>query len=238
MENYGIHKPDQTYKEHWISFRVHKDYVDEDALIKYYHKYNKPFMVLESSQDVKGYDGKSCVRDHYQGMVQKKSNRGATPKTIRDNVSRDIKKTLNLKGNKEFATTYIYESPEKFLRYLCKGSKDKLPNVIINNILLEEELRLTHLKYWEENKNYKELKGNKEYREIMAQVLPKKWQEKPEKVQITMKIIQYKKEKNLLIPDNYQLKKLTRTYYMRTMEDDLFYNYSYRIAKEVNEIFD
>ncbi len=214
----------EKYTEHWLSIRVHKEFVKEDDLVKYLHKYDKPFMVLES-------DGSE--REHYQSLFLKKSVRGSTPKTTRDNVSRDVKEKLNLKGNKQFAVSYIYEEPDKFLRYLCKGSKDKLPDIKINNILLENQVAPYHNKYWEENKNYKATDSHRKYSKIMALKIPEKYDKNSPLVQIIMKIIMYHDENNLLIPDDYQLRKQARTYHFKTLSEDQKWSKAFHIAKDL-----
>lgn len=220
-------KPNEKYNEHYVSIRVHKEYVKEEDLIKYLHQYDKPFMVLETH---------GSEREHYQSLFIKKSVRGSLPKTIRDNICRDIKKKLNLKGNKQFAVSYIYETPDKFLRYLCKGSKETLPDIKINNILLESQIAPYHHKYWEENKNYKTTDSHRKYAKIMAIKLPEKY-EKYENhgIGIGMKIIKYHDENNLLIPDDYQLKKMIRTYSFKTLDEKLKWNRAFSIVENILE---
>jgi hypothetical protein len=58
MEEIEKRNISETYKIHYVSIRVHKQFVDEDELVKYIHQYHKPFMVLETCKDAKTVDGR------------------------------------------------------------------------------------------------------------------------------------------------------------------------------------
>lgn len=212
--------------DHWIGFRVHKIVgPDEDTLIKFLHNYEKRFLVFEEEAE----------RCHYQGVVNFQSKKETLRKSQLDDFKKKLKKVLCLNGNRDFATHIIYETPMKSIRYLCKGTKSTMPNIKLNNILLEDEVRPYHLKYWEENKNYQSTDAHRKYAKIMAIKLPLFYEHKSIKRQIAMKIIMYSDKKNLLIPDDYQLKKMVRTYQFKDLDEDRKWECAYNISKHLED---
>lgn len=198
---------------HYIKFRITK-WKSLDRLRIMLKKYDKTMVVSENEKS----------NHHYQGIVVKKSKAPVMTKSIVDNFRRKLKKEQDLEGNKDFSIGEITETPEKYIRYLCKGGGEKEePKVFMNNILLESELTLNHVKYWEENKNLKTTDANRKYDKIRAFQLSEKYEEIVERtgpeIEWTMKIIMYHDTNNLLIPDSYSIKKMVKTYMLKNSDD-------------------
>jgi hypothetical protein len=197
--------------EVWITFRVH-NWKDKDSLIKMIHGYDKWFVVLETEAN----------RDHIQGVVKKVCKNKINPKSVVDNFRIKLKKNQELEGNKDFSVKQN-DGNEKNIVYLCKGKGRSVgPEVVMNNILLEEDVRLSHLKYWEKNEELKRTDGKKKWYKIKEQKLSEKWQKKVENnqwVEWYMKIILYHDSNDLIIPDQYQIEKLINTYMFKSVDD-------------------
>jgi hypothetical protein len=197
---------------HYIKFRITK-WKSLDKLREMLMKYDKTMVVSENEKS----------NHHYQGIVVKKSKNPVMTKSVVDNFRKKIKKEQDLEGNKDFSIGEITETPEKYIRYLCKGGGEKdEPKVFINNILLENEVTLNHVKFWEENKNLKTTDANRKYNKIKAFELSKKvseFVENKEEIKWAMKIIMYHDANNLLIPDGYSIKKMVKTYMMKDSDN-------------------
>lgn len=198
--------------EHYIKFRLTK-WKSLEKLVETINKFDKSMMVSENENS----------NHHYQGIVMKKSKYPIQTKSVVDNFRRKIKKEQGLEGNKDFSIGEITETPEKYIRYLCKGGGEQQPPIIVNNnILLEDAVRLNHLKFWEENKNLKATDANRKYNKIKAFELSQEYAEMVEnqtEIIWTMKIILYHDKNNLLIPDTYSIKKMVKTYMMKDTEN-------------------
>ena len=73
----------------------------------------------------------------------------------------------------------------------------------------------------------------------MAIKLPEKYEKfENQSIGIGMKIIKYHDENNLLIPDDYQLKKMIRTYSYKTLDDNLKWNRAFAIVSGVLDTLD
>lgn len=194
-----------------ISFRLHK-WSCTDKLIKFIHQYHKWFVVIETEAN----------REHIQGYVEVLNKKNVLPKTIVDKFRKDIKKSQDLNGNSDFSVKMNDGAIENII-YLCKGKgKETLPNILINNKVLENDIRLYRDKYWEKNEELKATDGKKKWYKIrdekLSEKLQKKFQDNPQVIW-TLKIIQYHNNNDLLIPDNYSIKKMVRTYILKDLDE-------------------
>lgn len=212
--------------EHYVKWRLTKC-KDLDKLIKLNHKYDKYFMVSENENS----------NHHYQGMIKIKTKKMCKSKNIVDNFRRKLKESQDLGGNKDFSVGEITETPEVYIRYLCKGDNEKKePNVIINNILLETEVTLNHHKYWEINKDLKTTDAHRKYNKIKEYEISQEMLEKlknADELIWTMKIILYHDSKNLLIPDAYSIKKMVNTYMIKDLNGNEKLNCAYSMALDI-----
>lgn len=202
---YFLCKSKMENTTHYIKFRITK-WTDIDKFIKFIHQYDKTFMVSENENS----------NHHYQGLIVSKTKKPCKSKSIVDAFRKKLKINQDLQGNKDFSVGEISETPEIYLRYLCKGAGPKTePSVVTNNILLDNEVTLNHHKYWEENAKIKDHTSNRKYDKIRDYQLDEKYSSRPAEVQWAMKIILYHDENNLLIPDDYQIKKMVTTYIIK-----------------------
>lgn len=211
---------------HYIKFRITR-WNDLDKFIRFLHQYDKVFMVSENESS----------NHHYQGIVVTKTKKLTLTKTSIDNFRRKLKENQSLDGNKDFSVGEVTETPEIYIRYLCKGNGEKvLPNVVSNNILLEDEVRLNHVKFWEENKKLKATDASKKFAKIRDFELSQEWLEKTEnaeELKWTMKIILYHDKQNLLIPDAYSIKKMVTTYMLKDCEQAKRNKIVYNMALDI-----
>lgn len=212
-------------EEVWVSFRLHK-WNDMDRLVKTIHGYEKFFVVLETK----------ATREHIQGVVRLNANKKTLPKSLIDNFRKKIKQTQDVNGNKDFSIKQN-DGNIKNITYLCKGNgKEKMPNVLMNNILLEGDVRLNHLKYWDVNEELKRSDGKKKWYKIMEQKISEKYMfltESSEWQRWYMKIILYHDSNDLLLPDDRQIEKMINTYMFKQVEDKEAKSYS--MAKKAKE---
>lgn len=197
--------------------RLHK-WTDEDKLIRFIHtRCMKWFVVKESAS-----------RDHIQGHVEihhKKNDLDKKQqKNVIDNFRNALKKNQDLHGQKEFSVKQTDGDPACW-RYLCKGKgRNTMPDIIMDNLLvLEEKVRLTRDKYYEINDELKASDGKKKWYKIRDFKLPQNIEEKYDKDSRRLwyiKIVMYHDANDLLIPDDYQIKKMIKTYMIKEITDE------------------
>lgn len=208
-----------------ISFRIHK-WLDQDKLIRHLHQYHKWFVVKETEAN----------REHIQGYIEIENIKKVLDKTIVDKFRKDLKKNQDLKGNSDFSVKLNDGAIENII-YLCKGKgTGTLPDIIMNNKILENEVRLNHNKYWEKNQELKATDGKKKWYKIKEVKLSEKIEEKyinNREIIWAIKIIKYHDENDLLIPDDYSIKKMVRTYMVKETEGDKKDRYIENIARNI-----
>jgi len=201
----------EKVKKQIIMFRLHK-WSDKDKLIRFIHGYNKYLVVMEKAS-----------RDHIQGVIIDECKKGKLTKSYVDEFRKKLKINQDVKGNKDFSVSAYEYDEEKQYDYFLKGDgKDKEPEIILNNILLESEVRLGHVRYWEKNTELKKTDGKKKWYKIRDYKLPQEIEEKyyrePRRLWY-IKIVMYHDENDLLIPDDYQIKKMIKTYMIKEITD-------------------
>ena len=199
---------DEKVNRQWISYRFHV-WDNTDKLIQFMNQYKKTFMVLESTAN----------REHIQGLVCIESSRKMMRKSIIDKFRIQVKKSMTIKGNKDYSLA-ISDGDQKHFVYLCKGDgNETLPKVLENNYLTEKQIQDYHKQYWEKNAELKRTDGNKKWYKIREYQLPKRYEDKCEEIKWYMKIVLYHNANDLLIPDNKQIQKMIRTYTYKESEN-------------------
>lgn len=195
---------------HYIAFRIKYGAIeDHDRFKKFIHGYKQWFIVSENEQS----------NHHLQGVIVVSTN-PITPKSAIDQFRNKLRALGWFNGNGDYSLKQG-DGKEKYLRYLCKGDSEKSPPIVYhNNILLEEKIKSLHLKYYQEKDSYKTTEAHKKYYKIMSYKLPKTLEEKSESIQMMCKIILYHDANNLLIPDDYSLKKMWRTYMFKSYPEE------------------
>ena len=173
----------------------------------------KRFIVIETEAN----------REHIQGYLEIESKKAQLEKSVVDKFRRDLKKNQDVRGNADFSVK-LNDGAEENIIYLCKGKGEgKLPNVFMNNKIcpkLEEEY---HKKYWETNNELKKNNDKKKWYKIREVKLCPKLEEKyhnNDSILWAIKIIKYHDDNDLLIPDDYSIKKMVRTYQIKDTEGD------------------
>lgn len=215
---FSLYSMEKTNK-HWIAFRVKRSSIDGDTFTKFLHKYNKTFVVSENEK----------TNHHLQGLILFETKNKILQKSAVDQFRKSLKDSNGLKGNKDFSVKGC-DNNDKYIRYLCKGDSEKEePKIFQNNILLENEIRLTHLNYWKENKELKATDGHKKYHQILEVELSKKMQNFMLSAEDTMamKIVLWHEKNDKLIPDPFSLKKMVNTYLMKQEPDKEAYALKY-----------
>lgn len=211
-------------KEHYIAFRIKYSAIkDHDQFKRILHGYTKWYVVEEHKS----------TNYHIQGVIFIRG-KSMLPKSCIDKFRLQIRSLKWFHGNKDYALK-LGDGNEKYLIYLSKGDKKGTqPIIYYNNYVLEDTVRLYHNKYWEENKKYKTTDAHRKYAKIIALELPEKYEQwQPEK-KMAIKIIKYHDEQNLLIPDDYAIKKMVRTYLLKMEEEEENkYKYIERIVKKM-----
>lgn len=198
--------------EQWIMFRLHK-WKSKDSVIKFLHQYEKHIACFEEAS-----------RYHVQGVVKIVKKRKVLKKTYINEFRKKIQESQDLHGQTDYALKlYEYNDEAKF-DYFCKGGgKKEPPELWVNNVYpLENDVRLAHQRYWEKNAELKRTDGKKKWHKIKEYELPEEIEEKyyrePQRLWY-IRIVMYHDENDLLIPDDYQIKKMIKTYMIKDIGD-------------------
>lgn len=210
---------------HHIAIRIKYGAIeDHDRFKKFIHGYKQWFIVSENEQ----------TNHHLQGVIVVPTN-PITPKSAIDQFRNKFKALGWFTGNKDYSMKYG-DGKEKYLRYLCKGDSEKSqPVVYYNNKLLEEKVKSLHHDYYVERKGYKTAAGTKKYHQIMAYKLPKTLEDKSESIQVMCKIILWHDANDRLIPDDYSIKKMWRTYMFKSYSEEQKPKKALSLAKSILE---
>jgi len=98
---------------------------------------SKVYLCVLESGSITGKQHTHCVHDF--------------PKTKSTFGQNFLKKFPRYKGNQSYSCETLKKELENNIRYLCKGTKDILPQVLFSSYS-DEEIKLFHEQYWSENK--------------------------------------------------------------------------------------
>lgn len=222
--DYQFQKTENIKKTiHHVAFRIKYSQIqDHNRFKKFLHSYKNFFVVSENEQ----------TNHHLQGVVTIPT-KPVLPKSAIDTFRVKFKALGWFSGNKDYSLK-LGDGSEKYLRYLCKGeSSTKPPIIYINNFLLEEKINVLHNEYYIENKKYKTTDAHKKYAKIIQIKIPEKYKNACSLVKVIMQIIMYHDQNNLLIPDDYSLKKMARTYLFKTLDDNHKWDRANSIASKL-----
>jgi len=180
-------------------------------------------------------------RIHLQGLLSHKHNA--------DYIQRDKNKlkynhpeykniTLSGKYNKEDITA---DGGEVFLRYLCKGYEPKkrspvrIKYIYPLKYVMDTKVLENQDKYWEINEDYKS--NNKLYKKVKSMTINEKLIKcenlsinQREEIKWYMKIILYYDKEDKLQPNDFQIRKMVKTYMFKEVEDKDKEIYAYNQA--------
>lgn len=196
---------------HYTKFSIKLREDEKDELVKYFHQYDKRFIVLEQGED---------HSEHVQGLIISNN----TADTLRNHFkkSRHYTKGISFGFSDRYDGKKICEKGSKiYIRYLCKGFKHKkrspfiiLSNSIETNAKVLEEYQDT---YWKINKENKS--GKKLYNKISAIEVPSQFLGKCPRFQWGYKIVRYHLDNDLIIPTSHRLTQIIETYLIRSSFD-------------------
>lgn len=209
--------PRKSTQTHYIKFTV-KEYADQDAIIKYIHRYDKRFFVLEE-----GERGGT----HIQGIIFTEN----TETTVRNDWfdTRHYIKPEDSETGKghtysisdRFQGKKIsYEGAHIYLRYLCKGYKHKQRSpiqLLSNSILIKTDVKEYQDKYWEDNELRK--KGKTLYDKISRVAIPRSYLTAPPLKRWLYKITQHHIEESKILPHPQKCIMMAKTYMIRSDEN-------------------
>lgn len=181
-----------------------KKYVDTINTLSY-----KSFLVIEY--------GKDNTNPHIQGIVEPVHTNSEKIKSRIDTFRRKVKAAhSDIVGNKRMSIKQCNDDIDNYIRYLCKGTKDKPPIIANNSWKVDTDKQYT--KYWDINKTIKSRKLCKidSIKATEVDLIPKmSYIEK-----IYLQIMRYHKDNNLLIPDKYMFQKYYETIVISELDTD------------------
>jgi len=121
-----------------LHFRLTDDSLQNlEEVTTWLRSVSKVYLCVLESGSVTGKQHTHCVHDF--------------PKTKSTFGQNFLKKFPKYKGNQSYSCETLKKELENNIRYLCKGTKDSLPQVLFS-CYNEEEIKLFHEQYWSENK--------------------------------------------------------------------------------------
>ncbi len=119
----------------FFTFRFH---LPEEKVMEWIHDSGSKnwFVVRETD----------AARPHFQGIIENNKEHQA--------IKKQIQRTLDVHGNKDYSIKKCKESIENLMTYYCKGAdEDTLPEVIADTFVYNTEER--HKNYWIKNRELK-----------------------------------------------------------------------------------
>lgn len=116
-----------------FTIRLHRD-SEEFKIQTITDKFPNSFFVEEHA-----------TRTHIQGLIDTQLSH----QTLRNHL-----KSLGFKGNQDFSIT-VCKDREKYVHYLCKGTKDEPPVVIYNTLFTEQQIAELHESWVHDKKKLK-----------------------------------------------------------------------------------
>ena len=119
--------------------RIHTEHCDTLDFLKEY----KSFFVLE----------RDASRAHYQGIVEYPRQ----PASLRALIKKKCPRAV---GNAGYSVKQLTETPERYVQYLCKGTHNTYPELVLNTMDVTNIVE-KHMLYWKEHALLKETSTKK-----------------------------------------------------------------------------